>query len=27
MGDGQIAHPLYAQSRKHPMEVRMARRK
>jgi uncharacterized membrane protein YkoI len=27
MGDGQIAHPQYAQSRKHPMEVRMTRRR
>jgi hypothetical protein len=27
MGDGQIAHPQYAQSRKHPMEVRVTRRR
>src|SRR5260221_11962404 len=27
MGDGQIADPQYAQSRKHPMEVRMTRRR
>src|SRR5262245_18559991 len=27
MGDGQIAHPKYPQSRKHPIDVRMTRRR